>query len=176
VAQVVPHLLDNSGKQVVVLSHVRTVIDKLRQLNLSRETRHYHYENFEVGGPVIVRQLRLQQALADIRGAANGNERNREYAVDRLRVLIEEFVREFYLRKTGSPPPSSYDTASTGPLADLFRAIPDTLPTEHAGMKDTIKFCDPAHHTQVGYSPPLKSNIEPHINRVEGLMKKYGLV
>lgn len=176
VAEVVPYLLDKSGKQVIVLSHVRTAIDKLRQLNLNRDTRHYHYENFEVGGPVIVKQLRLQQALADIKGATSGNERNREYAVDRLRVLVEEFVRELYLRKTGSPPPSSYDTASSGPLAELFRVIPDTLPAEHAGMKDTIKFCDPAHHTQVGYSPPLKSNIVPHINRVEGLMKKYGLV
>jgi hypothetical protein len=43
-------------------------------------------------------------------------------------------------------------------------------------MKDTIRFCDPAHHTQAGYSAPLKSNIQPHIDRVEGLMKKYGLI
>ncbi|KAA3441426.1 hypothetical protein C7I87_35080 [Mesorhizobium sp. SARCC-RB16n] len=44
----------------------------------------------------IVRQLRLQQILADIRGAASSNEGNRTYAVDRLRVLVEEFVRELY--------------------------------------------------------------------------------
>jgi hypothetical protein len=43
-------------------------------------------------------------------------------------------------------------------------------------MKDTIRFCDPAHHTQAGYSPPLQSNIQPHIDRVEGLMKRYGLI
>jgi energy-coupling factor transporter ATP-binding protein EcfA2 len=176
IANVVPHLLDRSGKQILVLSHVKGVIDKLRSLNMARDIRHYHYENFERGGPVIVRQLRLQQMLADIRGAASSNEGNRTYAVDRLRVLVEEFVRELYLRQTGQPVPPSYDTANSGQLADLFRSTPNTLPSEHAGMRDTIKFCDPAHHTQAGYVAPLRSNIQPHIDRVSALMTKYGLL
>jgi hypothetical protein len=176
IANVVPHLLDQAGKQVVVLSHVRTVTDKLRALNLHRDLRHYHYENYELGGPVIVQQVRLQQMLAEISGAAKGNEANRSYAVDRLRVLVEAFVRELHLSVTGNPPPPGYDTANSGQLADLFRAIPGTDPAEHAGMKDTIKFCDPAHHTQAGYAVPLRSNIQPHIDRVSNLMKKYGLI
>lgn len=176
IAQVVPHLLDHEGKQIIVLSHVRNVIDKLRHMNLQRDVRHYHIENFEIGGPVIVRQFRLQQALAEIKGGADGNEAYRAYAVDRLRVLVETFVRELHLRATGVPPPPNYDTASSGQLADLFRAIPGTDPSEHAGLKDTIRFCDPAHHTQAGYSVPLKSNIQPHIDRISGLMKKYGLI
>jgi hypothetical protein len=72
--------------------------------------------------------------------------------------------------------PASFDAANSGALADLFRVIPDTVPAEHAGMKDTIRFCDPAHHTQADYSAPIKSNIQPHIDRVSGLMKKYGLI
>jgi energy-coupling factor transporter ATP-binding protein EcfA2 len=176
IAQVVPHLLDKRGKQIVVLSHVKNVIDKLRNLNIERDIRHYHYENFELGGPVIVRQLRLQQMLAEIKGATNGNEANRLYAVDRLRVLLEAFIRELHLQKTGQPAPIGLDTANSGALTDLFRAIPDTEPTEHAGMKDTVRFCDPAHHTQTGYTAPLKSNIQPHIDRVSGMMKKYGLI
>ena len=176
IAKVVPYLLDQCGKQVVVLSHVRGVIDKLRQLNMSRDVRHYHYENFELGGPVIVMQRRLNQALAEIKGAAGGNEANREYAVDRLRVLIEGFVRELHLKHAGSPPPAAYDTANSGQLADLFRTIPGTDPAEHNGLKDSIRFCDPAHHTQAGYAVPLKTNIQPHIDRVSGLLKKYGFI
>lgn len=176
IAHVIPHLLDQCGKQVVVLSHVKHVIDKLRSLNMARDIRHYHYENFEVGGPVIVRQQRLYQMLAEIKGAANGNEANRMFSVDRLRVLVEEFVRELYLQKVGQTAPDVFNTANSGALADLFRKIPDTEPAEHAGMKDTIRFCDPAHHTQTGYSVPIKSNIQPHIDRVAGLMKKYCLI
>lgn len=176
IAQVVPHLIDDHGKQVVVLSHVRSVTDKLRALNLHRSTQLFHYENYLQTGPVIVLQARLQQQLAEIKGAAAGNEANRQYAVDRLRVLVEEFVRELHLGKTGQQPPANYDTANSGQLLDLFRVIPGTAPEDHAGMKDTVRFCDPAHHSQVGYAPPQKSAIQPHIDRVAGLMKKYGLM
>ena len=176
IAQVVPHLIDDHGKQVVVLSHVRNVTDKLRALNLHRSTQLFHYENYLQTGPVIVLQARLQQKLAEIKGAAAGNEANRQYAVDRLRVLVEEFVRELHLARIGHQPPATYDTANSGQLLDLFRVIPGTAPEDHAGMKDTVRFCDPAHHSQVGYAPPQKSAIQPHIDRVTGLMKKYGLI
>jgi energy-coupling factor transporter ATP-binding protein EcfA2 len=176
IAQVVPHLLDKQGKQIVVLSHVKNVIDKLRNLNIERDIRHYHFENFELGGPVIVRHLRIQQMLAEIKGATNGNEANRNFAVDRLRVLIEAFVRELYLQRSGHPAPIRFDEANSDALADLFRSIPGTEPAEHAGMKDTIRFCHPAHHTQVDYSVPLKSNIQPHIDRIVGLIRKYDLI
>ncbi len=176
IAQVIPYLLDDHGKQVVVLSHVRSVTDKLRALNLNRSTQLFHYENYLQTGPVIVLQARLQQQLAEIKGAAGGNEANRQYAVDRLRVLIEEFVRELHLAKTRQQPPANYDAANPGQLLDLFRSIPDTAPDEHAGMKDTVRFCDPAHHSQVGYAIPQRVAIQPHIDRVSGLMKKYGLM
>ena len=176
IANVVPHLLDVHGKQVVVLSHVRTVTDRLRAINLHRPIRQYHYENFLQHGPVIVHQARLQQMLASITGAAAGNDDNRQYAVDQLRVLIEAVVRELHLAQTGVVAPAKYDTANSGELLTLFQNIPGTEQSEHVGLKDTVRFCDPAHHTQVGYSVPLPSNIQPHIDRVKGLMKKYGLL
>lgn len=176
VSAVVPHLLDTSGKQVVILSHVKGMIDRVRQLNLNRRVRHYHIENYDVGGPVIVHQIRLARALAEIKGAAGGNEDNRKFAIDRLRVLLEDFIRELHLQVVGTAPSDKYDTANSGELATLFRSIPGTTPDEHTRLKDTIGFCDPAHHTQAGYSVPIKSNIQPHVDRVEGMMKKYGLI
>lgn len=176
IVNIVPHLLDVHGKQVVVLSHVRTVTDRLRAINLHRPIRQYHYENFHQDGPVIVHQARLQQMLASIAGAAAGNDDNRQYAVDQLRVLIEAVVRELHLKQTGVAAPAKFDAANSGELLTLFQSIPGTQQSEHVGLKDTVRFCDPAHHTQVGYSVPLHSNIQPHIDRVKGLMKKYGLL
>jgi len=176
IANVVPHLLDTHGKQVVILSHVRTVTDRLRAINLHRPIRQYHYENFLQDGPVIVHQARLQQMLASITGAAAGNDGNRQYAVNQLRVLIEDVVRELHLKQTGAAAPPKFDAANSGELLTLFQSIPGTEQSEHAGMKDTVRFCDPAHHTQVGYSVPLHTNIQPHIDRMKGLMKKYALI
>ncbi len=79
-----------------------------------------------------------------------------------------------------APAPSpQYDLATAKELLPLFRSITGTTPQEHVGLRDTISFCDPAHHTQVGYSVPVLSNIQPHIDRLETLitlMKKYQLI
>jgi hypothetical protein len=112
--------------------------------------------------------------LAEIAGASRGNEQNRKYCVDRIRVLIEHFVRELHLKQMGAPAPAQYDRVSAKDLLPLFQVINGTTPQEHVGLRDTVRFCDPAHHTQVGYAVPVQSNIQPHIDRLDGLIRKYG--
>jgi energy-coupling factor transporter ATP-binding protein EcfA2 len=175
ISDIVPHLLDNHGKQVIVLSHVKRITERLRELNGARQVKLYHYESYERTGPTVTEQIALQMLLAEIKGAARGNEQNRKYCVDRIRVLIEHFVRELHLSLMGIPAPLQYDRATAAQLLPLFQTITGTTPQEHVGLRDTVRFCDPAHHTQVGYSVPVQSNIQPHIDRLEGLLRKYGL-
>ncbi len=177
IADVVPHLLDDHGKQVIVLSHVKRITERLRELNGSRAMKVYHYDSYARGGPAITEQIAVQKLLTEIKGAAKGNEENRAYAVDRIRVLSERFIRELHLQIMGVPAPSpTYDRASAKELLPLFQSITGTLPSEHAGLRDTVHFCDPAHHTQVGYAVPTLPNIQPHISRLETLLKKYGMI
>ena len=151
------------------------ITERLRELNGARQVKLYHYESYERTGPTVTEQIALQMLLAEIKGAARGNEQNREYCVDRIRVLIEHFVRELHLSLMGVPAPSQYDRATAAQLLPLFQTIAGTTPQEHVGLRDTVRFCDPAHHTQVGYSVPVQSNIQPHIDRLDGLLRKYGL-
>lgn len=174
-ASVVPHLLDGCGKQVIVLSHVKRITERLRELNLRRSHRVYHFESYNQDGPVVTEQVKIAKLLSEIKGAADGNEANREHAVDRLRVLIELFIRELYLQKMG-PVPAQYDSATPGQLLTVYRTIRDTTEAEYSGLRDTVGFTDPAHHTQVGYTVPAATNIRPHIDRLETLLKKYSLV
>jgi hypothetical protein len=176
ITDIVPLLLDQHGKQVIVLSHVERITERLRKLNGSRQVKFYHYESYEREGPTITEQVKLKQLLADIRSAARGNEQNRKFAVDRIRVLIEHFIRELHLQVVGIPTPSpQYDRASANELLPLFRTITGTTQQEYVSLQDSVRFCDPAHHTQVGYSVPVQSNIQPHIDKLENLIGKYGL-
>jgi hypothetical protein len=172
----VPHLLDNCGKQVIVLSHVQNVTDRLRTTNLGRSHRYYHLDNYMQSGPVVTEQAKIAKMLAHIKASAQGNVANREHAVDRLRVLIEHFIRELHLKVLGTPAPAKYDAETAAELLTLFRTIPGTTPDEHSKLLDTVRFTDPAHHSQVGYSTPLPTAIQPHIDRVTGLLKKHGLL
>jgi hypothetical protein len=96
--------------------------------------------------------------------------------VDKLRKLVEQFIRELHLKQTGQPAPPQYDSAKPSELLDLFRQIPDTLPEEHHRLKDTVEFAAPAHHQPSGYSVPLRTNITPHTDRLRTLMTKYKLL
>jgi DNA repair exonuclease SbcCD ATPase subunit len=177
IADIIPHLLDGHGKQVIVLSHVKRITERLRELNAARSFKLFHYDSYTRGGPAITEQIALQRLLTEIKGAARGNEENRKYAVDRIRVLSEHFIRELYLHVMGVPVPSpQYDRAMASALLPLFQTITGTTPIEVTGLRDTVQFCDPAHHTQVGYAVPTHTNIQPHIDRLENLMKKYGLI
>jgi wobble nucleotide-excising tRNase len=175
ISDIVPHLLDGCGKQVIVLSHVKRIAERLRDLNTTRPTKLYHYESYDRAGPSITEQVALKMLVAEIKGASRGNEQNRKYSVDRIRVLVEHFVRELYLNVNGAPVPPKYDQATAKDLLPVFQTITGATPQEHAGLRDTVKFCDPAHHTEVGYAVPIQSNIQPHIDRLEGLIKKYGM-
>jgi DNA repair exonuclease SbcCD ATPase subunit len=176
IADVVPHLLDDHGKQLIVLSHVKRITERLRELNAARPLKLFHYDSYERGGPAITEQVALQKLLSEIKGASRGNEENRSYAVDRIRVLTEYFIRELHLGVMGVPAPSPrYDRATAKDLLPLFQAITGTTPAELAGLRDTVQFSDPAHHTEVGYAVPIRANIQPHIDRLENLMRKYGL-
>lgn len=175
-ASLVPHLLDDHGKQVILLSHVRDIVDRLRSLHIARAVKVHHYDSYSRHGPTITEQVRLAQRLAEIKSLAAGNQANRELAVDRLRVLVEDFIRELHLHVTGAPAAPQYDNATPAQLLQLFRTIPETKPDEHARLKDTANFADPAHHTEVGYAVPQETNIRPHIDRLHTLMRKYGLI
>ncbi len=176
IASVIPHLLDERGKQVIVLSHAKALTERLRLLHFDRSISHYQFDQYTVSGPVLIEQDRLKRMLQEIKLYAKGNSSYREVAVDRLRVLIEALVRELYHRKTGRATPVTLDRATASDLLAVFTTTPDTTPNEHAGLRDTVAFCDPAHHAQVGYSTPQQSQIQPHVDRVETLLKKYHLL
>lgn len=175
IADIVPHLLDDHGKQVIVLSHTQKIVDRLRDLNQHRPTRVYHFDSYAQDGPTLTEQVGLKMLVSEIKGGMVGNEKNREYAIDRMRVLAEEVIRAIHLKQEGQPPPPKYDRASASQLLPLFREITGTTQQEYVGLRDTIAFCDPAHHTEVGYAVPVRTNIQPHLDRLSGLIAKYDL-
>jgi hypothetical protein len=176
IGTLVPALCDDHKKQVILLSHERRLIDRIRDLNKGRDTVVYHYDEYERTGPSITQQVNLAVMLREVEGLAKGNEANRSASVDKLRKVEEQFIRELHLKLTGDPVPAAYDNATPSELLELFRQIPGTLPDEYQRLKDTCTFAAPAHHQPAGYSVPVTTNITPHTQRLRTLMTKYKLI
>ena len=176
IGTVVPSLCDAHKKQVILLSHERKLVDRVRDLNKSRDTLVYHYDMFDISGPSITEQVNLAVMLSEVKGLSRGNEANRKEAVDKLRKLCEQFIRDLHLKVTGLPAPERYDDATPAGLLELFKSIPGTTPDESRRLKDTVDYSAPAHHQPSGYGVPTTPNITMHINRMETFLKHYKLM
>ena len=176
ILSLIPHLLETCGKQIIVLSHVERITNRLRELHVDRQIRHYHLSQFLQSGPIFIAQNRTAKTLGQIKSWLQGNDDNRELAVERLRELIEYFIRELYLRTAGVAMPTQYDKANPRELLKVFRSLSLTTAQENVGLDDSIGFTDPSHHTEVGYTTPVSTRISPHVSRIENLIKKYALM
>jgi hypothetical protein len=176
IQHVIGRLLDEHELQVIVLSHLQGITDRLRELNYHRRFLAYRIDQFERSGPSISTYDPLDRELRQIRSLADGNEDNRKLAVDKLRPAIERIVRELHLKETGRPVDDSLARATASQLLNIFRQIPNTTPQEHQGFQDTVRFADPAHHTEQGWQVPTKPQILPHIDRLRNLARRKGLI
>jgi len=175
IINVIPRLLDAHSRQVLVFSHLQFITDRIRETNCARKLLYYRIEDYQQTGPVVRPHVPLKREFRGLRQLACGNEEHRELAVDRLRVVTERLIRELYLLKTGSPLGPEYSDAAAPRLLKVFGELPGTTPQDHQGLHHTVRFSDPAHHTEVGWQTPTQQQIEPHIQRLQQIANRYGL-
>ncbi|MBI4738251.1 AAA family ATPase [Candidatus Woesearchaeota archaeon] len=96
---VVPELKIKHSFQVIVLTHLKDTADRLRDRNFTGNFMYYRFDKLQATGPIIVEHLVLGDDMKKIRNFAQGNDDNREMAVDRIRVLCENIMREYLLNK-----------------------------------------------------------------------------
>lgn len=176
ILEVIPTLCDGHGRQVIVLSHQKELVDRIRNTNKARDPLVYHFDKFARTGPSITPQINIAIMLNEVKGLADGNEENRRLAVDKLRHVVERLIRDLHQKRVGVPAPKEYDKAEPHELLKLFRKIPHTTQDEYQRLKDTVDFSADAHHQPVGWVVPVTTNIMVHHNKLHTLVKTYGLL
>jgi energy-coupling factor transporter ATP-binding protein EcfA2 len=170
---VVPELTNKNNFQVIVLTHLKETADRLRDINFTGSFVYFRFDKLKATGPVVVEHIVLSEDMKKIRQLADGNDDNRQMAVDRIRILCENIMREAYLQHIGSRMPVANGTAST--MIPFFAKIPSVTPAMVTEIQDTIKWSNPAHHTQPGYIVPSSAHITPHIERLQKIINELGL-
>lgn len=173
---VIPKLIDEHGLQVIVLTHMPQDARRLYSLNYDRSPLFYVFDQLTADGVQVRKSLNLKEELRACRKKAeSSDQQERTFAVDRLRVLSEHFVREAHLKIKGTPMPSEYSAARPSELLRLFGCLPGVSDSHCRQLKDVIEYCDPAHHSSQDWQTPVSSNIIPHINRLSTLINQFKL-
>lgn len=172
---IVPELKKH-GFQIIILTHIKETADRLREINYTSDFAYFRFDKLQATGPVVVEHAILSNDIKKIKQFAQGNEENREMAVDRIRVLCENIIREAYLKSFSIRIPVPHNRATASSLMPFFTKTPNVTPAIVTELQDTITWSNPAHHTQPGYTIPNESNIKPHIERLERIIKTLGLL
>lgn len=177
IMSIVPHLLEQEGIQVVVLTHLLRIAERLREEHFNLHHRYYHFDDLSASGARLSKFYVIGNEIGKIkRLMIAGDADSRILAVDRIRVLCEHIIREAYLAQHGRPLPDEFLVARPSELLKPFNQLSNVTQKNKQSIVAAVKWSDPAHHTDKSWQVPTTSNIVPHINRLENIVKTLGLV
>ncbi len=171
--KVVPELLDDFKRQVIVLTHLEHTADRLRNLNYDRCPLYYKIDKLQPEGPQISEYVKLKEELRAVRTLAAGNEKNRKLAADRVRIICETIMREAHIKIVHSEMPDRYRNGSS--MLSQFRTLPGIDARTCQNLADSIGWSDPSHHTDPDWQVPDMGSINLHIDRLFSIIDTLGL-
>jgi energy-coupling factor transporter ATP-binding protein EcfA2 len=172
VIDVINELLSNHQLQLIILTHVQGLADSIWERYFHLSPIRLRVSDFRIAGPVIEDAETLQNCLNRTRQLAGGNEDNRRLALDCLRRSVELLIRETCRNTNSDSPP---DDSTARQMIPFFRSCTGTTVQQSNDLLNTIGFCDPAPHTQVGWAAPTQPQIIPHIDRLRSIAQRLGV-
>ncbi|MCH8024129.1 MAG: hypothetical protein IIB43_05395 [Candidatus Marinimicrobia bacterium] len=172
IIEVLKNLLDQD-LQVIVFSHVQGLIDDIWETYYDRNPLRLRISDYTKSGPVIEDAETLAQAIDRGKQLSKGNEDNRRLAIKVVRRSVELLIRSVCRHSNSTAP--AHDAYGNGMLP-YFQGCPGTTPAQSQGLKTTFDFSNPATHTQVGWSIPTVTQIQPHIDRIRQTANQLGVL
>jgi len=159
--------------QLLVFSHVQGLVDTIWYTYYHHQPLRLRISDYQLTGPVVEEAETLQHAVNRAAQLARGNEDNRRLAIKVVRRCVELLIREVCRRKNSTPPPFN---ATASQMLPYFQNCQGTTAQQHQGLQATVKFADPASHTQTGWEVPIATNIQPHIDRLRTSAQQLGVL
>lgn len=170
---VVPELIGNRSRQVVVLTHLKPTADRLRNLNYESRPVYYKFDKLISVGPQIKQYIVFKDETDQIQDLLVGNEASRSIAVAQTRILCEIIMREMYAKTHHTPMPD--ELQSPRQMQQVFRKLKGVTQGHAKQILDTIDWSDPSHHTDPTWQTPDSSDIKLHLDRLQSIISSLKL-
>lgn len=168
-------LLENHGKQIIVLTHIRNLADRLRYGNERREPLYYQFSSFAERAIRVRATNQLQVNSQYIRKRARGDDLERSVACQRLRTFVEHVTKAIYQAQTTHALPAEYENRTGADLIVLLESISGFPSPDLDHMRESVLFGVPASHDDPEWHPPLTQAIARQMDRLEQIVRNHGL-
>lgn len=171
----VSRLLDQLGKQIIILTHLRHLADRLRYGNERRRPLYYRFLPFSDRGIQVEEFNRLRFDSQDIRRRARGGDVERSVACQRLRTFVEHIIKAMYQAETGQAVPLEYEDRTGSDLVILLESIPRFPRPDLDYIRESIMFGVQPSHDDPEWHPPDTHTIAQRMDRLEQIGRNHGL-
>jgi len=176
IANVVPELLLEGGRQVIVLSHEEPLIRNLREESCSCTCQAYKMVDYTQNGPVLECYTTIGEDIKELKTLAGGNQDDRSTCARKMRICCDRIVRGIYCSETGQCMPTKLASANTGDLIKALKDINELPRSTSQQLKAIAGFCAPEGHDDLESQTPNLTHLTPHISRLDNLAKKYDIL
>jgi hypothetical protein len=174
--EVISKLISN-GFQVILLTHMDQFANRVETLYRSNTPAIYRMAEYTQAGPIIEwKGPEVRKLLNDVkRNKDASGEGYRKQAVQALRQLVEEFVKDLFMRDTSQSISRQYEDKSWKELRKLLRQCTHFDPIDEPTLEDTHSWTSPFLHTDdtLAHTVPPSGHINPHYEALKALLEKY---
>ncbi len=175
IGPVVSRLLDQHQKQLIVLTHLQNVADRLRYGNEGRQPLFYRFEPFSDQGVQVRPFNRLRSASQRIRRRARGDDIERSVACQRLRTFVEHLIKAVYQVETDRAVPREYEDRTGADLVILLESARGFPRPDLDYVRESIMFGVQSSHDDPTWHPPDTQAIAQRMDRLEQVGRNHGL-
>ena len=166
------------GRQVMLLTHLEHFTDGVDVLfRRQHDVYRLRFADYARDGPQIEPALpRLEQLLKYARGRMNAsNDHYRALSVQDLRRFVERFIKDLYVRDTGTAVSARYENKPWSELRKLLPQCNSFDPSDEGRLENTYRFSSAHLHEDdsVPQSVPRPHQIKAHVDDMEAILVKY---
>jgi len=175
ISLVVKELIEEHSKQVIIMTHLHNVADRLKYAYAHSEPLYHELEPFSSSGITHKPRNPLRAWAQQIIKFAKGDDTQRDIACYLIRKWCEHLTKAIFQVSTGHVIPIQYESATGSYLISLLHTIPNFPERDFTYINDSINFGVRPSHDDPEWTPPDKDSIIHRMDRLKQIARNHNV-
>ncbi len=175
ISHVVKKLIEENSKQVIIMTHLYNVADRLKYAYARLEPLYHELEPFSNSGITHKPRNSLRAKLHHIIENAKGDDTQRDVACHLVRKWCEHLTKAIYQISTHRAIPPQYERETGNNLILLLNTIPNFPRIDFDYINDSINFGVQPSHDDPEWTSPDKNSIIHRMDRLKQIARNHNV-
>lgn len=175
ISHVVKELIEEHSKQVILMTHLYNVADRLKYAYAHLDPLYHELEPFSNSGIRHKCRNYLRALSQGIIRQSKGDSIERDIACHLIRKWCEHLTKAIFQVSTGRAVPTQYESATGSYLISLLHTIRNFPERDFDYINDSINFGVQPSHDDPEWTPPDKDSIIHRMDRLKQIARNHNV-